>query len=183
MDNAIFLKTHQIICKNTKLYLFLIHFFLQDALLYSIFLCQNFVLMSIQLPPYRPVKRRSGLQVMLASIHALLMRELQTRFGGYLLGYLWAPLEIIFQVAIYVIIFGTVMKRVLPGMEYPLFLLSGMIPFYMFQKNATRALGAVEANQGLLMYRSVQHIDVILARSFLEFLIYFFTFWLLMGML
>ncbi|ELA09345.1 ABC transporter [Moraxella macacae 0408225] len=139
--------------------------------------------MSIQLPPYRPVKRRNGLQVMLASIHALLMRELQTRFGGYRLGYFWAPLEIIFQVVMYVIIFGTVMKRVLPGMEYPLFLLSGMIPFFMFQKNATRALGAVDANRGLLMYRSVRHIDVILARSFLEFLIYFFTFWLLLGML
>lgn len=139
--------------------------------------------MSIQLPPYRPVKRRSGVKVMFASLHALMMRELQTRFGGYRLGYLWAPLEIIFQVVMYVIIFGTVMARTLPGMGYPLFLLSGVIPFYMFQKNATRALGAVEANQGLLMYRSVRHIDIIIARSFLELVIYFFTFWLLLLML
>ena len=57
--------------------------------------------MSVQLPPYRPIKHRSGLKVMGAAFHALLMRELQTRFGGYRLGYLWAPIEVIFQVIIY----------------------------------------------------------------------------------
>lgn len=136
--------------------------------------------MSIQLPPYRPIKKRSGIKVMLAALHALLMRELQTRFGGFRLGYLWAPLEVFFQVAIMLVIFGAVMQRVLPGMEYSLFLVAGIIPFYMMQNIATRSLGAVEANQGLLMYRSVRHIDVIIARAFLELVIYFFTFVLLL---
>ena len=54
--------------------------------------------MSVQLPPYRPIKHRSGLKVMGAAFHALLMRELQTRFGGYRLRYLWAPLEAVLQV-------------------------------------------------------------------------------------
>lgn len=74
--------------------------------------------MSIQLPPYRPIKRRSGITVMVAAFHALLMRELQTRFGSYRLGYLWAPLEVLAQVVIMLVIFGAVMQRVLPGMEY-----------------------------------------------------------------
>ena len=60
-------------------------------------------------------------------------------------------------------------------MDYSLFLVAGMVPFRMFQKIATRALGAVEANKGLLIYRSIKHIDVIIARSFLELIIYFFT--------
>ncbi|OOR88368.1 polysialic acid transporter [Moraxella caviae] len=132
--------------------------------------------MSVQLPPYRPVKRRSGIAVMMAAFHALLMRELQTRFGSYRLGYLWAPLEVILQMAIMLVIFGAVMKRVLPGMDYMLFLVSGFTPFFMMQKIATRSLGAVAANQGLLMYRAVRHIDVIIARSFLELVIYFITF-------
>lgn len=136
--------------------------------------------MSVQLPPYRPIKHRSGLKVMGAAFHALLMRELQTRFGGYRLGYLWAPLEVIFQVAIYLVIFGAIMTRVLPGMDYKLFLVAGLVPFRMMSTIATRSLGAVEANQGLLMYRSVRHIDVIIARSFLELIIYFFTFVLLL---
>ena len=139
--------------------------------------------MSVQLPPYRPVKHRSGLKVMGAAFHALLMRELQTRFGGYRLGYLWAPIEVIFQVAIYLVIFGAIMHRVLPGMDYKLFLIAGMVPYQMLSRIANRSLGAVEANQGLLMYRSVRHIDVIIARAFLELVIYFFTFVLLIGLL
>lgn len=135
--------------------------------------------MSVQLPPYRPLRRRNGLKVMLAAIHALLMRELQTRFGGYRLGYLWAPLEVFLQVIMYLIIFGAVMVRILPGMDYMLFLVAGLIPYTMFDKISNRALGAVEANRGLLMYRSVRHIDVIIARSLLEFIIYFLSFWLL----
>ena len=103
------------------------------------------------------------------------MRELQTRFGGYRLGYLWAPLEVLFQVLIFLVIFGVIIERALPGMGFPLFLVTGMVPFRMFQKIATRALGAVEANKGLLIYRSIKHIDVIIARSFLELIIYFFT--------
>ena len=73
------------------------------------------------------------------------------------------------------IIFGTIRERLVPGMDFSLFLIVGMVPFRMFQKIATRALGAVDANKGLLMYRSIKHIDVIIARSFLELVIYFFT--------
>lgn len=139
--------------------------------------------MSISLPPYRPIKRRSGLAVMMASLHALLMREMQTRFGSYRLGYLWAPLEVVLQVCIYLVVFGAVMQRTLPGMDYSLFLLAGIVPFLMFQKNATRALGAVSANSGLLMYRAVRHIDIVIARCFLELIIYFFSFWLILAVM
>lgn len=139
--------------------------------------------MSVQLPPYRPVKRRSGLRVMGAALHALLLRELQTRFGGYRLGYLWALIDASLQVGIYLVIFGSLMKRVLPGMDYRLFLVAGLVPFQMLSRTATRALGAVDANRGLLMYRSVRHIDVVLARSFLELIIYFTTFVILVGVL
>lgn len=131
--------------------------------------------MSVQLPPYRPIKHRSGLKVMGAAFHALLMRELQTRFGGYRLGYLWAPLEVIFQIAIILILVGNFRESIVPGMDIMLFLITGMVPFRMFQRIATRALGAAQANKGLLMYRSIRHVDVIIARSFLELMIYFFT--------
>ena len=137
--------------------------------------------MSVELPPYRPIKHRSGLKVMGAAFHALLMRELQTRFGGYRLGYLWAPLEVILQIIIFLVIFSAIRNRIVTGMDYSLFLVAGMVPFRMFQRIAVRSLGAVGANKGLLMYRSIRHIDVVIARSFLELVIYFFTFILLLG--
>lgn len=137
--------------------------------------------MSIDLPPYRPIKRRNGLQVMFAAIHALFMRELQTRFGNYRLGYLWALIEPGLQVLLYLIVFGQLMGRALLGIEYPLFLVIGMLPWYMFQKNSIRAMGAIEANGGLLLHKPVLPIDTVIARFFLEFIIYAtaFTFTLL----
>ncbi len=120
--------------------------------------------MSISLPPYRPIKRRSGFAVMMAALHALIMREIQTRFGSYRLGYLWAPLEVVLQVLIYLVIFGAIMQRVLPGMDYSLFLLAGIIPFYMFQKNATRALGAIKTNT----HNSNQYFSIFVGRVPIE---------------
>lgn len=131
--------------------------------------------MSVELPPHRPMRHRSGLEVMRAALHALLMRELQTRFGKYRLGYLWAPLEVFLQVIIFLVVFGVAFQRVVAGMDYSLFLASGMVPFYMFQKITMNSLNAIEANKGLLVYSSLRHIDVVIARSLLELIIYFFT--------
>ena len=139
--------------------------------------------MSVELPPYRPIPNRSGLKVMGAALHALFMRELQTRFGGYRLGYLWAPLEAIFHIMVYIILFGVFLQRAVPSMDYSLFLVAGLIPFTMLRKIGIKSLTAVDSNRGLLVYSAVRHIDIIIARSFLELVIYFFTFiFLLFGL-
>ena len=61
-----------------------------------------------------------------------------------------------------------------------LLLVAGCTPVFVMQEVANRALGAVSANAGLRMYRAVRHIDVIIARSFLELVIYFITFVILL---
>lgn len=129
------------------------------------------------------LKPRGGLAVQYAAIRALFLRELQTRFGHYRLGYLWAILEPALQVIFFLIIFGTVMKRVIPGMDYSLFLINGMLPFFMFMRSATRALSAVDANRGLFSYRSVKPIDALIARTTLESVLYFAVYLLFTGFL
>lgn len=128
--------------------------------------------MSIELPPYRPIKRRNGLKVMQASIHALFMRELQTRFGNSRLGYFWALFDPGFQILIFVVLFGAILERAMLGIDYAVFLVGGMAPWFLFQKNTIRALAAVDANSGLLSYRPVRPIDTIIARLFLELIIF-----------
>ena len=119
------------------------------------------------------LKARGGLQVMYASIRALLLRELQTRFGQYRLGYLWVFLEPLLTIGIMVILFGTVMQRTLPGMDYAVFLINGIIPFFMFRTGVTLGISATESNRGLFSYRPVKPIDALLARNILEFLLKF----------
>ena len=119
------------------------------------------------------LKARGGLKVMYASIRALLLRELQTRFGQYRLGYLWVFLEPLLTIGIMVILFGTVMQRTLPGMDYTVFLINGIIPFFMFRTGVTLGISATESNRGLFSYRPVKPIDALLARNILEFLLKF----------
>lgn len=73
---------------------------------------------------------RSGLKVMSASIRALFLRELQTRFGQFRLGYLWVLLEPLLTIGVMVILFGSIMHKILPGIRYEIFLINGIIPFF-----------------------------------------------------
>ena len=127
-------------------------------------------LMLRKLPRLKP---RSGLKVMQVSIRALILRELQTRFGQYRLGYLWVFLEPLFSIGIMVLVFGTVMQRTLPGVSYEVFLLNGIIPFFMFRTGVVLGISATESNKGLFSYRPVKPIDALLARNILEFLLKF----------
>lgn len=113
---------------------------------------------------------------MRAAIRALLLRELQTRFGQYRLGYVWVFLEPLFTIGIMLFLFGAVMKRTLPGMEYEIFLINGILPFFMFRSGVTQALSAIQSNKGLFSYRPVKPIDALLARNFLELLLKFIAY-------
>ncbi|WP_347453379.1 ABC transporter permease [Acinetobacter thermotolerans] len=119
------------------------------------------------------LKARGGLAVMYASIRALILRELQTRFGQYRLGYLWVFLEPLLTIGVMVFLFGTIMQRSLPGISYEVFLINGIIPFFMFRTGVTLGISATESNKGLFSYRPVKPVDALIARNILEFLLKF----------
>lgn len=123
---------------------------------------------------------RSGLEVQKAAIKALFLREIKTRFGKFRLGYLWAALEPMAHMLILLSIIGFIMHRTMPDISFPVFLINGIIPFFVFSNISNRSIGAIEANQGLFNYRPVRPIDTIIARAILESLIYAFVYILLM---
>ncbi|HCQ3156019.1 TPA: ABC transporter permease, partial [Escherichia coli] len=108
------------------------------------------------------------------------LREIRTRFGKYRLGYLWAILEPSAHLLMLLGILGYVMHRTMPDISFPVFLLNGLIPFFIFSSISKRSISAIEANQGLFNYRSVKPIDTIIARALLETLIYVIVYILLM---
>lgn len=126
---------------------------------------------------------RSGLEVQQAVIKALFMREIKTRFGKYRLGYLWAVLEPAAHLMVLVVIFGYIMHKTMPDISYPVFLVNGIIPFFIFSNITNRSITAIEANQGLFNYRPVRPIDTLISRAVLETIIYAFVFVLLMVVL
>lgn len=115
---------------------------------------------------------RSGIDVQRAAVCALFLREIKTRFGKYRLGYCWAILEPAAHMLVMLAVFGFVMHRTMPDISFPVFLINGIIPYFLFSHIATRSISAIDANQGLFNYRPVKPIDTILARALLESLIY-----------
>lgn len=122
------------------------------------------------------LKPRGGAQVMLVAIRALFLRELQTRFGQYRLGYLWILLEPLLTIGVLMVLFGAIMQRTLPNIPFVVFLLNGMVPFFMFRSGVSKSLGAAQSNKGLFSYRPVKPIDALIARNLLELFLSFSTY-------
>jgi len=101
-------------------------------------------------------------------IGALIMRELQTRFGRHNLGFLWLFFEPLF-LGLMVGLIHMAHGRTLPGGVNPfLFALVGYVPFFMFRSIVNRAGSALHSNLTLLFHRQVTPVDVILSRNLLE---------------
>jgi capsular polysaccharide transport system permease protein len=129
----------------------------------------------------------NAIQIQKSVVYALLLRELQTRFGRFRLGYIWTLLEpgLLLGVLISIRVFRSLHKDY-PGIDTAVFFMVGLVPFFMFKKIVTQLMSGVTANQGLLNYRQVKAIDPLIARFFIEgivYLIVYLLFWTVMTML
>lgn len=101
-------------------------------------------------------------------IWALLMRELQTRYGRENIGYLWVAGEpVIFCMGV-AIVWTMIRPAHEHGLPVTAFVITGYVPLTMWRHCISRSLKAFEANGSLLFHRQVTPLDIILARVFLE---------------
>ena len=121
------------------------------------------------------MQSRSSWQIQKAVLHALLTRELKTRFGQYRLGIVWALLEPLMQMAFFMAMFYFQERTSVSGLALPVFLATGLVPFFYFNKVISQSMGAVSANQNLFIYRQVRVFDAFLTRFVLEAVIAFIT--------
>ncbi len=123
---------------------------------------------------------RSPLEIQKAVVFALFVRELKTRFGKYRLGYVWALLEPMAHVVVLSFIWSAMGRSDFSGIPIPMFLLVGLVPYLFFQKTVTQCMSAIESNRGLFNYRQVRPVDPVLARIFLESIVYFASYLVLL---
>lgn len=116
--------------------------------------------------------KRTPWQIQRAVLFALLQRDLKARFGGRWLGGIWTLFEPLAHVIILMLLFGYFRNRVVPGIPFPLFLVTGLIPYLIFRNLALRLMGAMDGSRALFGYRQVKPIDVLIARAGMEVLIY-----------
>lgn len=127
--------------------------------------------MNVPAPPARR-STRTPWQIQLAVLFALLQRDLKARFGGRWMGAFWILLEPIAHVAVLMFMFAYLRERLVPGVPYVLFLVTGLIPFFIFRGLSLRIMGAIDGSRGLFGYRQVKPIDTLVVRGALEALLY-----------
>ena len=109
-------------------------------------------------------------------VGALVRREMRARGGESRLGYLWAVIEPLLHLLAYLLIFEYLLQRNSSlGGGMPLFMLTGIVPYFLFSKMARYVSGAVVSNRSLLNLPPVKPIDVIVARVVLEAATYLFV--------
>lgn len=111
---------------------------------------------------------RKSLIVQSRVLHALMMREVITRFGRDNLGALWLIAEpMIFTLGIVTLWTATGWVH---GSSLPItaFAVTGYSSVLLWRNCSTRAISALDVNLPLLFHRNVKAIDVFLTRTVLE---------------
>jgi capsular polysaccharide transport system permease protein len=118
----------------------------------------------------------AGIQTHVRVISALVRREMRAHGGESRLGYLWALIEPGLHLIAYMLLFTYILKRHAPlGNNTALFLLTGIVPYFLFSKMAIYVSSAVGGNRALLTLPPVKLPDVIAARVVLESTTYLFV--------
>jgi ABC-type polysaccharide/polyol phosphate export permease len=78
----------------------------------------------------------------------LVGRDLKVRYKRSALGMVWTLLNPLLQMAVYTLVFRTIMRVDLPA--FPVYLLAGLLPWTFFSVSATTSAHSLLNNQGLI---------------------------------
>lgn len=113
-------------------------------------------------------RQRTSLQVYRSVLQALVIRELRSRVEGHWTGVLWMLLEPLANLLVLLTLYNFRLHITSPNVELPVFLITGLLPYFMFRNLARRMPSAITANRGLYAYRQVKPIDSFVARAVVE---------------
>jgi len=111
---------------------------------------------------------RSSLGITLSVWRALLLREALTRISGRRAPWLWLLIEPMVHMAFFVFIFAVIGHRVVGGIDSGMWIIIGMLAFFMFRRCAQQGLEGIKANRALFAYRQVRPVDTVIVRAVME---------------
>ena len=127
--------------------------------------------MQLQSLPSTP-RRRDPVKIQRAVLFALVVRDLRSRVQGRWLSLTWMVFEPLAHVMMILALLGARRSVVTTAVEFPVFLITGMLPFFLFRNLARRLPAAISANRSLFAYRQVKPIDALAARAIVEIALY-----------
>ncbi|WP_106205322.1 ABC transporter permease [Aliiruegeria haliotis] len=119
----------------------------------------------------KPVSRPRSFKTS-RTIVALILREMQTTYGRNAGGYLWAILNPVGALAMFVLVIAVGLRIRTPGLgtNFPLFYATGYLPLQLTLTTISKVAGSLNYSKPLLNYPGVQYTDAIIARFVLNFI-------------
>jgi capsular polysaccharide transport system permease protein len=113
-------------------------------------------------------RQRSSLQVTLSVWKALFLRESLGRLLSSRGAWFWLLAEPMFHIAFLAFVFAVIRVRSIGGIDTVVWIIVGMLGFFMFRRTGTQAMNAIDSNLGLFAFRQVKPVDTVLVRGALE---------------
>lgn len=111
---------------------------------------------------------RQAFLTQLRVIHALMMREIHTRYGRENIGFLWVIGEPILFCAGVAIVWTAIRPSHEHGLRMTAMVVTGYVPLTMWRHVVFRSVKAYQVNSSLLFHQLVTPLDINIARSTLE---------------
>jgi len=110
-----------------------------------------------------------GARMQLRVIGALMIRELQSRFGRHNIGFLWFLVEPLLLAGGVTVVTYNMHAQIPEGLHPLPFHIVGYIGYMQFRTNANRAAAVILSNRVLMYHRQVSITNIVVACTLLEF--------------
>lgn len=112
---------------------------------------------------------------------ALFLREALDRFFGSRAGWAWLVVEPAAHIAFFSAVWGVMRRNSMGGVDVSLWIILGMLSFFLFRRTAVQALHALDCNKAFFAFRQVRPFDVTLMRAAVEAFSMFLIFAFILG--
>lgn len=111
---------------------------------------------------------RSPMAVTWSVWRALFLREALDRLFDMRAAWFWLLMEPVLHIGFMTFVFTVIRMRTVGGIDVMIWLVVGMLTFFMFRRTSTQVMHAVDSNKPLFAYRQVQPFDASIVRGVLE---------------
>jgi capsular polysaccharide transport system permease protein len=111
----------------------------------------------------------TGLATQGRVVKALAMREMMRRYGRSNIGFLWVVLEPMLLTAGVMLIWSIAKSPYEHGLQVIAIVMTGYMPLTLFRHMTNGAVCMYRHSVSVLYHRNISYIDVLVARSLLEF--------------
>ena len=111
---------------------------------------------------------RSPLSITFAVWHAIFLREALDRLFDMRAAWFWLLIEPALHIGFIATVYTVIRMRTIGGTDIAVWIIVGMLAFFLFRRTATQVMYAVDCNRSLFAYRQVKPFDTAIVRAGLE---------------